>query len=71
VLIPVGCCYLDLFQGESLTFNGQTGQRYPIKHKSFSSEKEKVLQLALKLNSALATAETWLLKPWMLKVKLQ
>jgi hypothetical protein len=58
------------FRGNSLTFNGQTG-RYPIKHKSFSSKKEKVLHLAFKLNSAVATAETWHLKAWMLKVKLQ
>jgi hypothetical protein len=50
------------FRGNSLTFNGQTGQRYSIKHKSFSLKKEKVLNWALKLNSALATAEIWHLK---------
>ena len=52
-----------------LTFDEWTGEHCPMKCTSFLSDRENIfLQWALKLNSALATEETWDLKGCMLKV---
>ena len=52
-----------------LTFDEWTGEHCSVKCTSFLSDRENIfLQWALKLNSALATEETWDLKGCMLKV---
>jgi hypothetical protein len=53
-----------------LTFNRWMGQSSPIKCIFFSSKRENIiLKWALKLNGALATAETWHLRGCVLKAK--
>jgi hypothetical protein len=55
---------------KGLTFKKQMGQHCPTECVSFSSERENTVpQLTLKLNRALAAAETWDLKGHTLKVK--
>jgi len=51
-----------------LNFNRQVGKYCSIKHTSFPSEREDVLQQAFNLNSAPAPAETRNLKGHTLKV---